>query len=146
MKSWLIGKDWCWEGLGAGGEGDDRGWDGWMASLTRWTWVWASSESGWWTGRPSALQSMGSQRFGYNWATELNWKTAVNIQQRYFGLHLCLWMKKIHNFLSVWNFIVIYCIFSSILWWRHGVFLKTKIFFLIKMNCLDLLICWWFCF
>ena len=39
-KSWLIGKDWCWEGLGAGGEGDNRGWDGWMASLTRWTWVW----------------------------------------------------------------------------------------------------------
>ena len=42
-KSWLIGKDWCWEGLGAGGEGDDRGWDGWVASLTRWTWVWVNS-------------------------------------------------------------------------------------------------------
>ena len=42
VKSWLIGKDSCWEGLGAGGEGGDRGWDGWMASLTRWTWVWAS--------------------------------------------------------------------------------------------------------
>ena len=48
-KSWLIGKDWCWEGLGAGGEGDDRGWDAWMASLTRWTWVWVNSGSWWWT-------------------------------------------------------------------------------------------------
>ena len=44
-KSWLIGNDWCWEGLGAGGEGDDRGWDGWMASPTRWTWVWVNSRS-----------------------------------------------------------------------------------------------------
>ena len=44
-KSWLIGKDWCWERLGAGGEGDDRGWDGWMVSLTRWTWIWVNSRS-----------------------------------------------------------------------------------------------------
>ena len=54
-KSWLIGKDWCWEGLRAG-ERDDRGWDGWMASLTRWTWVWINSGSWWWTGRPGVLQ------------------------------------------------------------------------------------------
>ena len=72
-KSWLNGKDWCWEGLGAGGEGDDRGWDGWMASLTRWTWVWENSGSWWWAGRPSVLQFMGSQRVGHDWATELNW-------------------------------------------------------------------------
>ena len=64
---------WCWEGLGAGGEGDNRGWDGWMASLTWWTWVWVNSGSWWWTGRPSVLRFMGSQRVGYNWATELNW-------------------------------------------------------------------------
>ena len=62
VKSWLIwkdpdsGKDWK-----AGGEGDDRGWDGWMASLTEWTWVWASSGIWWWTGKPGVLQSMGSQ-------------------------------------------------------------------------------------
>ena len=72
-KSWLIGKDWCWQGLRAGGEGDDRGWDGWMASLTRWTWVWVNSGSWWWTGRPGVLQFMGSQRVGHDWATELNW-------------------------------------------------------------------------
>ena len=60
-KSWLLGKDWFWEGLGAGGEGDDRGLDGWMASPTWWTWVWVNSESWWWTGRPDVLQFMGSQ-------------------------------------------------------------------------------------
>ena len=73
VKSWLIRKDWYWDGLGAGGEGDDRGWDGWMASLTRWTWVWVNSGSWWWTGRPGVLRFMESQRFGHNWATELNW-------------------------------------------------------------------------
>ena len=52
-------RPWCWERLKAGGEGDDRGWGGWMASPTRWTWVWASSRSRWWTGKPGVLQSMG---------------------------------------------------------------------------------------
>ena len=75
-KSWLTGKKpCCWEGLGAGGEGDNRGWDGWMASLTQWTWVWASSRSWWWTGRPGVLQSKGSQRGGHDWVAELNWSS-----------------------------------------------------------------------
>ena len=75
VKSWVIGKKpWCWERSKAG-EGDDRGWDGWMASPTRWTWVWASSESWWWTGKPGMLQSVGLQRAGHNWSTELNWNT-----------------------------------------------------------------------
>ena len=56
-----LKRPWCWERLKAGGEGDDRGWDGWMASLTRRTWVWVSSSSWWWTGKPSVLQSMGRQ-------------------------------------------------------------------------------------
>ena len=60
-------------GIGAGGKGDDRGWDGWMASLTLWTWVWVNSGSWWWTGRPGVLQFMGSQRVGHDWASELNW-------------------------------------------------------------------------
>ena len=64
---------WCWEELGAGGEGDDRGWDGWMASLTRRMWVWVNSRSWWWTGGPGVLRFMGSQRVGHDWATELNW-------------------------------------------------------------------------
>ena len=72
VKSWL----WCWVRLKAGGEGDDKGWDGWIASSARWTWVWASSRSWWWTGKPGALQSMGSQRVEHDWATELNWTEA----------------------------------------------------------------------
>ena len=64
---------WCWERLRAGGEGDDRGWDGWMASSTQWTWVWVNSWSWWWTGRSGVLRFMGLQRVGHNWATELNW-------------------------------------------------------------------------
>ena len=67
---------WCWEGLGAGREGGDRGWDGWMASLTRWTWVWVNSGSWWWTGRPGVLHFIGSQRIGHDWATEVNWTDA----------------------------------------------------------------------
>ena len=62
---------WCWGRLKAGGEGDDRGWDGWIASPTQWTWVWVNSGSWWWTGRPGVLQSMGSQRVRHDWATEL---------------------------------------------------------------------------
>ena len=65
-------RPWCWVRLKAGGDGDGRGWDGWMASLTQWTWVWVNSGSWWWTGMPGVLQSMGSQRVVYDWATELN--------------------------------------------------------------------------
>ena len=54
---------------------DNRGWDGWMASLTQWSWVWMNSRSWWWTGRPGVLQFMGSQRVGHDWGTELNWRT-----------------------------------------------------------------------
>jgi len=68
-----LKRPWCWERLKAGGEGDDRGWDGWMASVMQWTWVWVNSGSWWWTGRPALLQSMGSQRVEHDWATDLNW-------------------------------------------------------------------------
>ena len=63
-------RPWCRERLKAGGEGEDRGWDAWMASLTQWAWVWVNSGSWWWTGRPGVLQSMGSQTVGHDWATE----------------------------------------------------------------------------
>ena len=66
-------RSWCWERLKAGGEGDNRGWDGWMASPTQWTWVWVNSRSWWWTGKPGVLQSMWLQRVRHEWATELNW-------------------------------------------------------------------------
>ena len=66
------------ERLRAGREGDDRGWDGWMASPTQWTWFWVDSGGWWWTGGPSVLQFMGLQRVGHNWATELNWLNLLN--------------------------------------------------------------------
>ena len=75
-----LKRPWCWEKLMAGGEGEDRGWDGWMASPTLWMWVWMNSGSWWWTGRPGVLQFMGSQRVGHNWATELNWTTEYLIK------------------------------------------------------------------
>ena len=66
---------WCWKGLGAGGEGDDRGWDGWMALLIWWTWVWVNSRSWWWTGRPDMLQFMGRKELD---TTEwLNWTDSL---------------------------------------------------------------------
>ena len=68
-----LKRPWCWERLRAVGEGNDRGWDGWMASPTQWKWVWVNSRSWWWTGKPGVLQSMGSQRVGHDWVTELNW-------------------------------------------------------------------------
>ena len=68
-----LNRPWCWERLKAGGEGDDRGWDGWMAELTQWAWVWVNSGSWWWTGRPGLLRFMGFRRIGHDWATKLNW-------------------------------------------------------------------------
>ena len=68
----------CWERLRAGREGDDRRWDGWMASPTQWKWVWVNSGSWWWAGRPGVLWFMGSQRVRQDWATELNWTEYLN--------------------------------------------------------------------
>ena len=89
-----------WERLKAGGGGNDRGWDGWMASRTQWTSVWASSGCWWWTEKPGMLQSMGSQRVGYDWATELNWSICF----------LYFW--------SCWIFIAARWLFSSWGEWR----------------------------
>ena len=78
LATWCEGlthmkRPWCWERLKAGGEGDNRGWDGWMASLTQWTWVCVDSGSWWWTGRLGVLWFMGLQRVKHDWVTELNW-------------------------------------------------------------------------
>ena len=65
-------RPWCWARLKAGEEGDNRGWDGWMASPTQWTWVWVDFGSWWWTGKPGVLQSMGSQSWTWlSYCTEL---------------------------------------------------------------------------
>ena len=81
-----LKRPWCWERLRAGREGDDRGWDGWMASPTQWTWVWVNSGSWWWTGRPGVLRFMGlqSQTRLSNW-TELIPSTWVS---RFFPVFL----------------------------------------------------------
>ena len=79
-------------GIGAGGEGNDRGWDGWMTSPTRWTWIWVNSGSWWWTGRPGVLWFMGSQRVRHDWETELNWTELIGI-----------WRKKS----SAWKWVTI---------------------------------------
>ena len=106
----LWKRPWCWERLKVG-EGDDRGWDSWMASLTQWTWVWVNSGSWWWTGRPGTLQSTGSQRLGHDW-TELNWIkytivqfTGPNIPGSYATLFFTasdftFTTKHIHNWAS----------------------------------------------
>ena len=72
MWKTLLKRPWCWQWLKAEGEGDNRGWDGWMSSLTQWTWVWVNSGSWWWAGRPGVLWFMESQRVRHDWATELN--------------------------------------------------------------------------
>ena len=71
-------RSWYWERQKAGGEEDNRGQDGWMASPTRWTWVWGSSRNRWWTGKPGMLQSMGLQRVGHDWVIGLNWTELGN--------------------------------------------------------------------
>ena len=81
-----LKRPWCWERLKVGEEGDDRGWDGWMASPTWWTWVWASSSSLWWTEKPGMLQFMVSQRVRHDWATELNFCWSL----------LCSWCRSRH--------------------------------------------------
>ena len=75
-------RPWCWEKLNARGEEDNRGWDGWMASPSQWTWVWASSGSWWWTGRPGMLHSTGLPIVGHGWATELTWINKYNFWKK----------------------------------------------------------------
>ena len=83
-----LKRPWCWERLRAGGKGDDRRWDDWMASRSQWTWIWASSRNWWWTRRPGVLQLMGSQRVRHDWATELNW-TELNWNTDIHGSTIC---------------------------------------------------------
>ena len=76
-----LKRPWCWERLRAGGEGDNRGWDDWMTSLTRCTWVWVSSWSWWWTAKLGVLQPKGLQKL--DMTEQLNWTER--------NLPICLW-------------------------------------------------------
>ena len=89
-----LKRPWCWERLKAEEEGDDRGWDGCMASLTQWMWIWVSSGSWWWTEKPGMLQSMGSPRVRHNWGTELkNWTDffALIMRKAFLSVLANLW-------------------------------------------------------
>ena len=102
-----LKRPWCWQRLKAGGEGNDRGWDGWMASPTQWTWVWINSGSWWWTGRTGVLWFMMSQRVGHDRATELNWTCSV-CRHGNSGWHRSLegcnlWVAKSWTQLSNWT-------------------------------------------
>ena len=106
----LWKRPWCWEGLGAGGAGDDRGWDGWMASRTWLTWVWVNSGTWWWTGRPGVLRFMGPQGVRHDWVTELNWTEVELITLTYSMLSLALisviqTMIFCHNFVFAYTFL-----------------------------------------
>ena len=95
-----LKRPWCWERLMAGGEGDNRGWDGWMASPTQWTWIWVNSRSWWRTGREAwCVAVYGVTKIGYDWATELNWsitlKTYFNV---YFVIRISSSMTTVSTF------------------------------------------------
>ena len=93
VKNYFLENTLMLERLKAGGEGDNRGWDGWMASLTQQTWFWASSGSWWWTGKPGVL-SMGLQRVRQNWVTELNWTEFIHSEKLLWQYWLTVQKKK----------------------------------------------------
>ena len=92
-----LKRPWYWERLKVGGEGDNRGWDGWMASQTRWTWVWVSSGSWWWTGKPGC--NPWGYRVRHDWATELNW---ANSQRSEKIIHLLI-RKGYYLTIEIWE-------------------------------------------
>ena len=100
-----LKRPWCWERLRAGGERDDRGWDGWMASLIQWTWVWVNSRSPWWTGRSRVLWLMGLQRAGHDWVTELNWTNYMSSEEMTErGTMSIIWAEGPCSFLRLFTY------------------------------------------
>ena len=129
-----LKRPWCWERLKVG-EGDDQKWDGWMASLIQWTWIWVSSRSWWWTGKPGMQQSMGLQRVRHDWVTELNWRLII------YGLHYVevgsFYAHFLKSFNHKWvlNFVKgFFCIY-----WDYHMFLTFNL--LIWRNHIDWFAC-----
>ena len=116
---------WCWEGLGAGGEGDNRGWDGWMASPNRWTGVWVNSGRWWWTGRPGVLRFMGSQRVGHDWVTELNWTELIEMVNRLVNIRDSKWEKvELVKHRGFFRAAKLSCVIMVDIW--HHIFVTTQ--------------------
>ena len=109
-KSWLIEKTWCWERLRAGGEGDNRGWDSWIASPTWWTWIWVDSRNWWWTQAWCAAVH-GVTKFRHTWVTELNWTEFTCA-----FLRVCFWETIIED---IW--IPIKCVKHNLYYyWKYS--------------------------
>ena len=108
-----LKRPWCWERLRAGDE-NDRGWDGWMASPTQWTWVWVNSGSWWWTGRPGVLRFMESQRVGHDSGNELNWtESAYKLNKQSDN------KQPWHVPFPVWNQAIVPCLVLTVSSWLH---------------------------
>ena len=128
-------RPWCWERLKAEGEGDDRGWDGWLASRTWWTWVWVNSGSWWWTGRPGVLQFMGSQRVGHDWVTELNWTDVhfyveLTPRSRNAGPSIIYTFSFIDTVKQFWKWLYKYIFLSTVWAFRFYIYLICPVFFI----------------
>ena len=121
-KSWLIGKDLdAGRGWGQEETGTTREWDGWMASPTRWMWVWVNSGNWWWTGRPGVLRFMGSKRVGHDWVTELKWTECVESSMSSHVLLLrFFWLAN--NFSIAWIYQILFYPLS--IWWTFWLFLS----------------------
>ena len=131
-------RPWCWEGFRAEGEGDDRGWDGWMPSPTLWIWIWVDSGSWWWTGRPGVLWFTGLQRVRHDWATELNWtdrwlQCCVSFwcRAKWFSYtYICIYTHIFIRFI----FIMVYCKILNIvpcaIWWELVYFIYNSVYLL----------------
>ena len=99
-------RPWWWEGLGAGGEGDDSRWDGWMASPTQWTWGWVNSWSWWWTGRPGMMLFIGSQRVWHDWEIEQKW-TELKLNKSLWQWTLKYWISFSQGSLEwLWKYLL----------------------------------------
>ena len=113
-------RPWCWERLRAGGEGDDRGWDGWMASPTQWMWVWVNSGSWWWTGRPGMLRFMGSQSRTLR-GTELNWTELNYYLAKKDPIFKANFIYMFYNFCDFFSFLILY-------FWESNLYSRCLIF------------------
>ena len=94
-------RHWCWERLRAGGEGDDRGWDGWMASLTQWTWIWVNSGSWWWTGRPGVCSSWGRKESDIT--EQVNWTEPTPVSDPENSIDRGAWWALVHGVAKSWT-------------------------------------------